>query len=92
MQLELVKQYRQQRARKKRAQDDTLEHRLNPVRWFHSQKPLNATAPSSTTILSATVIDEGEHHISYKVRKARIDTTVKSNYDSSSFGEFHWRR
>ncbi|KAI8340182.1 SPX domain-containing protein [Chlamydoabsidia padenii] len=82
MQLELVKQYRQLKAQRKRAQDDTLEQRLNPAHWFHTQKPLNATAPSSATIKSSTVIDEGDHRISYRVARSRLKAAIIEYYRS----------
>lgn len=67
MQVELVRQYRQRLSEVKHADDDTLEHRLNPMHWFHTEQPLNATAPSSTTI-APTILPDGDHHMSYRVR------------------------
>ncbi|KAI8341091.1 SPX domain-containing protein [Chlamydoabsidia padenii] len=82
IQLELIKQYRRQLLALKQSEDGSFEQRLNPMHWFHPQKPLNSTIPTSAASPPAIVLDGDDYHISYRVARSRLKTAITEYYRS----------
>ncbi|ORZ13755.1 hypothetical protein BCR42DRAFT_69936 [Absidia repens] len=82
MQVDLVRQYRQQIADMKRLQDATIEQRLNPLQWFHSQQPSNTVTSSPIANVSPAILLNGDRHISYRVARSRLKAAIPEFYRS----------
>ncbi|CAO3597876.1 unnamed protein product [Absidia cylindrospora] len=72
MQVDLVRQYRQQIADMKRLQDATMEQQLNPMQWFHTQQPINTITSLPIANVSPAILLNGDCHISYRVNLPNI--------------------